>query len=261
MIEYLDENFELRVVDGENEAAPESWILVPEGAIELTKGINDLVFWSNGYKACFNYTRRKYWANCDGISACTFDQYCITNPVYKILWQRDKDQKMKEWLLRTEDGKYYFHRDDMDFHPHYVEKIEIPEEAIEARLNNNGTINFINKDGGFKNPCTNGMWFTYTQKHDDHKLIWQRKDDSVVDADFFEDEKKHSHYFKDVSHLDHVDVYRVLELFGVREHAIGHAIKKLLVAGNRGSKNQPQDIQEAIDTLVRYQEMQKEDQK
>lgn len=35
MIEYLDENFNLHVIDGENEAVPESWILIPEGATHL----------------------------------------------------------------------------------------------------------------------------------------------------------------------------------------------------------------------------------
>lgn len=70
---------------------------------------------------------------------------------------------------------------------------------------------------------------------------------------------KHSHYKRDVQHLDTIDVYRVLQLFGVTDACIQHAIKKLLCAGQRGAKTQDQDIQEAIDTLHRYQEMQKED--
>jgi len=70
--------------------------------------------------------------------------------------------------------------------------------------------------------------------------------------------QKHSHYFKDVSHLQKVDVYRVLELFQVINPCLQHAIKKLLVAGGRGAKDISQDVQEAIDTLVRWQEMQHE---
>jgi hypothetical protein len=69
---------------------------------------------------------------------------------------------------------------------------------------------------------------------------------------------KHPHYFKEVGHLTHVDVYRVLDLFGVTDQAIGHAVKKLLVAGGRGVKDRPRDVQEAIDTLQRWQEMQDE---
>ncbi len=72
--------------------------------------------------------------------------------------------------------------------------------------------------------------------------------------------RKHSHYFKAVSHLNEVDVYRVLTLFNITDQAIGHAAKKLLVAGGRGAgKDIQKDIQEAIDTLVRWQEMQQED--
>lgn len=72
---------------------------------------------------------------------------------------------------------------------------------------------------------------------------------------------QHSHYFQDVSHLDTVDVYRVLQLFKVTDPCLQHAIKKLLVAGGRGVKDQGRDIQEAIDSLERCQAMQAEDAK
>lgn len=73
-------------------------------------------------------------------------------------------------------------------------------------------------------------------------------------------EKIHSHYFKDVSKLTHIDVYRVLSLFEVVDPCIQHAVKKLLVAGGRGAgKGVGKDVQEAIDSLRRYQEIQKED--
>lgn len=69
----------------------------------------------------------------------------------------------------------------------------------------------------------------------------------------------HNHYFKDVSKLNAIDVYRVLELFEVGDPAIQHAVKKLLCAGGRGAKTMPQDVQEAIDSLNRWKEMRKED--
>lgn len=72
--------------------------------------------------------------------------------------------------------------------------------------------------------------------------------------------RKHSHYFKDVSKLTVIDVYRVLELFSVTDQALGHAIKKLLLAGQRGAgKDFRKDVQEAIDTLQRRIEMLNED--
>lgn len=69
--------------------------------------------------------------------------------------------------------------------------------------------------------------------------------------------RKHSHYFKDVSSLDVIDVYRVCDLFGVDDSsgATQHAIKKLLCAGQRGAKGRAKDYQEAIDTLTRRVEM------
>lgn len=73
-------------------------------------------------------------------------------------------------------------------------------------------------------------------------------------------ERKYPHYYKDVSNLNEVDVYRVLKLFNVTDQAIGHAIKKLLVAGGRGGgKDISKDVQEAIDTLERWKEIQAED--
>ena len=72
--------------------------------------------------------------------------------------------------------------------------------------------------------------------------------------------EKHSHYYKNVRHLSDIDAYRVLERFGVTDPAIQHAVKKLLVAGGRGAgKDQLQDVQEAIHSLERFQEMRNED--
>jgi len=70
---------------------------------------------------------------------------------------------------------------------------------------------------------------------------------------------KHSHYKKSVAGLEFIDVYRVLSLYGVTDPCIQHAIKKLLVAGDRGHKDIEHDVQDAIDTLNRWQEMRSED--
>ena len=70
---------------------------------------------------------------------------------------------------------------------------------------------------------------------------------------------EYSHYQKSVEHLKWIDVYRVLLLFGVTNPCLQHAIKKLLCAGQRGIKDQKQDVQEAIASLLRYLEMQTED--
>jgi len=66
-------------------------------------------------------------------------------------------------------------------------------------------------------------------------------------------------YFKDVSNLDTIDVYRVLELFNVTDPCIQHAVKKLLCAGTRGSKDVDKDIGEATESLIRWHAMRVED--
>lgn len=68
--------------------------------------------------------------------------------------------------------------------------------------------------------------------------------------------EKYPKYFKDVSAYEELDVYLLLEIFEVTDHAIGHAIKKLLLAGVRsGGKPASKDIEEARDTLNRWLEI------
>lgn len=67
-----------------------------------------------------------------------------------------------------------------------------------------------------------------------------------------------SHYFRPCPY-DAIDVYRVLQIFGVSDPALQHAIKKLLVAGGRGHKDAAKDVDEAIVALRRYQEMREEE--
>lgn len=64
------------------------------------------------------------------------------------------------------------------------------------------------------------------------------------------------HYFKKVpSGVTHVDVYWVLEAFGVTSQPVGHAIKKLLCAGQRGAKGREKDLLEAIACVKRALEL------
>jgi hypothetical protein len=65
-------------------------------------------------------------------------------------------------------------------------------------------------------------------------------------------------YYKDVRHLDSVDVYQVHDLFAIEDNSgcLQHASKKLLLSGVRtGGKTKRQDIAEARDTLTRWLEL------
>ena len=62
-------------------------------------------------------------------------------------------------------------------------------------------------------------------------------------------------YYKDVSHLNEIDVYAVHHVFNIQDPsgALHHASKKLLLSGVRtGGKSVLKDIREARDTLTRY---------
>lgn len=52
-----------------------------------------------------------------------------------------------------------------------------------------------------------------------------------------------------------VDVYDALAAFGVTCQARGHAIKKLLMAGQRGHKDEAQDLREAVQAIERSIEL------
>lgn len=56
-----------------------------------------------------------------------------------------------------------------------------------------------------------------------------------------------------------LDPYRIAAVYGLDNHALFSALKKVLAAGKRGAKDKAKDVQDAIDALVRWQEMEAED--
>jgi hypothetical protein len=58
---------------------------------------------------------------------------------------------------------------------------------------------------------------------------------------------------------DVVDVYDVLMAFNVTNPATQHAIKKLLMPGNRGHKDKLTDLKEAHQSIARAIELESED--
>lgn len=102
---------------------------------------------------------------------------------------------MKEWLLKTEDGKYYYHRDDMSVCPRYVEKIEIPEGAV--CFTKCGLETIFWKDGGkFSWHTVNSTkWdnnieleLTTLSSYGKEYIVWERKVHQIEDGSIFIDE-------------------------------------------------------------------------
>ena len=70
------------------------------------------------------------------------------------------------------------------------------------------------------------------------------------------DVSKYQKQFRSTSGQEfHADVYAVLEAFNVTCPARQHAIKKLLMAGQRGSKSEFQDLHEALASVSRAVDM------
>jgi hypothetical protein len=63
--------------------------------------------------------------------------------------------------------------------------------------------------------------------------------------------KKYHHELKGVIGGNKIDIYGVIETFGVKDASIQHAIKKLLCAGNRSKATKIQDLEEAVTAIVR----------
>lgn len=70
--------------------------------------------------------------------------------------------------------------------------------------------------------------------------------------------EKYPHYYKDIRHLNIIDIYRFFDLFEVTDPCLQHSVKKLAVGGKRGAKDYEKDIKEAMDTLKRWEYMQEE---
>ena len=190
---------------------------------------------------------------------------------------------MKEFLEPHPNGKYVFVKAEKSLHPSWV---EVPE-GMNIAWADKDSVWFTALEMGYRDAKV--LWQReslndkvasaeeYRQAEvlpfiddEDYEVV-DRKElfekirngevgisfDSRNDSD--ETKEKHSHYKKDVSHLNILDVYRVLELFDVYNPCLQHAIKKLLCAGQRGAKDTEKDIQEAIDTLIRYKQMREED--
>lgn len=146
-----------------------------------------------------------------------------------------------------------------------IEDSDWPEWAQWVAQDKDGLVAFYqnepNNDRQTNQWTANGDWKSYRflgrkQPNPNWKQAIMKRPQTQADEN--EPERKHSHYFKDVSNLQKIDIYRVLDLYEVTDPCVQHAVKKLLVAGKRGAKDKPKDIQEAIDTLTRWQDMQGE---
>lgn len=83
-------------------------------------------------------------------------------------------------------------------------------------------------------------------------LCHQRIDKPVINEGRKDDSSKpkHSHYHKDVSQYDTMDIYAICKVWNVESSGCTFAaVKKLLNAGERGVKDRITDLEQAIESI------------
>lgn len=153
-----------------------------------------------------------------------------------------KDEAMREYLFKYNDQYTLVELSKEDAESNPEQYIEVPPSGVNK-------YNYLYK---------NGINLAWTEKPTSHygDLLWKREKELIIDK--LVDEVKHSHYKKDVSHLNVIDPYRIADLYALHPCA-EHIMKKSLCAGNRGHKDTLRDIQDIIDTAERWKQMIEED--
>lgn len=206
----------------------------------------------------------------------------LDNPKNKTVYFGElkpiEKKEMKEYLEKQPNGSYVM-KSGFALAP--ADWIEIPEGALYAydtgstgflfteneRINYTGFLVWQRESPNDKLASAEQYRQAEVLPFIDDELHKSREWD-LSDYDFAESDAwiesnieqglKHSHYKKDVSNLEVVDIYRLTELF--KPHSCGaHIAKKALCSGNRGHKDLLTDIQDIIDTAERWKEMLIED--
>ena len=143
-----------------------------------------------------------------------------------------------KWIAQDEDGKIYKY----DSRPNELSTVFMPKGDEVCELVH-GQIEDLTKYD-WKESLIN------LETHD-YKIM----DGILIKVDKQDKQQKHSHYKKDVRHLDYIDVYRIIDLYELHDPCFQHALKKILVPGARGHKDLTKDINDIIDTMRRKLKM------
>lgn len=84
----------------------------------------------------------------------------------------------------------------------------------------------------------------------DELAWWRIEDGDLPEAERTGDAQPKSRYHRTIKGVT-IDLYDLAEAYGITDHAQFHAMKKIIMAGDRGYKDRDQDLQEAIDAIQR----------
>lgn len=109
-IEYLNPyDWSLHVINPDNDAVPEDWVLVPEGAVAATNSKGFLLFWkSYDSMDCFDTTDPRHWK----IGVLNLRRYLKCFHDSQVVWQR-----------HTQPEPLPFVDDDSVAHNHYFKDV------------------------------------------------------------------------------------------------------------------------------------------
>ena len=155
------------------------------------------------------------------------------------------------WIAQDKDGKIYKY----DSRPNESSTIFIPKgdedyESVQWKIEGLTKYDWKESLYDWKESLIN------LETHD-YKIV----DGILIRVDKEDKQQKHSHYKKDVRHLNYIDVYRIIDLYELHDPCFQHALKKILVPGARGHKDLTKDINDIIDTMQRKLEMIAENEK
>ena len=143
-----------------------------------------------------------------------------------------------KWIAQDKDGSIYkYYSRPNESSTVFIPKGDEDYESVQWRIE--GLTKYDWKDS-----------LINLETHD-YKIV----DGILIRVDKEDKQQKHSHYKKDVRHLDYIDVYRIIDLYELHDPCFQHALKKILVPGARGHKDLINDINDIIDTMQRKLEM------
>lgn len=231
--------------DGEyvlvNAAHMDDAIEVPEGAIKLTKGIKQRVFWNKDGHS-FNIDDKS-------IGFSKFDSFDIYmenfKDTVKVLWQRTQ-KPQQEYLNKTSEGWKLIVLEGGQTEDENL--IRVPDGAEWAKLWDHGEayeyVEFYKGKNYFfsvtKNEWLRGSDQSKNMIGQPAKIIWKRHT-QPEELPFVGDEVNNpAHYCSHPSGIECIEITRH------HDFAIGNAIKYLWRAGLKDSENEIQDLEKAV---------------
>ena len=116
-------------------------------------------------------------------------------------------------------------------------------EVWTCRTHHDGKYGIISDELVTNLVCADGS--VVEDPYSEFSVIAEVTDDATSEPQRVEQPSQPSRYHRQFCGVT-IDLYRVANLWGVKSHALFHALKKIMMAGQRGAKDYETDLREAI---------------